>query len=373
MSDSTDTSSRNTSPSALSSSDDMAHKPVSPLTSRLWGHVDGKEVRLYSLQNRNGVKLVLSNYGASIIELWAPDRHGKLADIALGYPTLEDYQRELASVGPVVGRYHNRIRNGRFELDGEPYQVSVNEGQHSLHSGLEFQKAVWQAQSFDSERGPGLRLRYFSPDGSHGFPGNVTSTVTYILTHDNEIDLHFYAEADRRTPLNFIQHAYFNLNGVSATVHDHIVRIDADNHAAYDKEALQTGRIESLRGQAFDLIEPTRIGDHFDDIALGGYHQTYLLNKEAGELKTVASVYEPVSGRTMDVATTSPSITFYVAMGLNNSVPGKYDIEYAPYKGFCLEAGYVPDSVNYAHFPSTIFGPDRPYDERVIFKLGVKQ
>ncbi|WP_370980806.1 aldose epimerase family protein [Agaribacterium sp. ZY112] len=337
-----------------------------------WGEIDGQDVNLYTLQNKNGMQLQLSNYGALIVKALVPDRNGEFADVALGYPTLEDYQRERAGMGAVIGRYHNRIRNGQFELEGEQYQVTLNEGENSIHAGFEYQRALWTALAITTDNGPGLQLTYVSPDGSHGFPGEVRTTLTYVLTEDNAIDLRFEAGADRPTPLNYIQHAYFNLNGVSDTVLKHVVSIDADTHAAYDSSALQTGRIESLRGEAFDLIEPTEIGAHLDEIALGGYHQTYILNKKDGELKTIASIWDPESGRTMDVSTTSPTMTFYVSMGLNNSVPGKYGIEYAPFKGFCMETGFIPDSVNYPHLPSTIFGPDRRYDERVIYRFGVK-
>lgn len=336
----------------------------------IWGEVNGRPVYLYTLSNGNGVTLKMTDYGAKIVELHVPDRNGELADVVLGFDNLDQYLAPNQSIGATIGRYTNRIRDGRFEIDGEVYQLTQNEGENNIHGGGEFEKVVWDAEFVENKHGSGIRFRYRSPHGSHGFPGNLDSVVTYILTPDNAVRIIFEAETDKATHVNFTQHSYFNLNGAMSTVHDHVARIDADKYLVFDG-VLASGEIDTLDDKPWDLRAPTRLGDNLYDIPLGGYHHDYVISKPAGELAVVAEVSDPESGRMLTVSSTQPDVTFYVAMGLTDDFVGKYGITYGPYMAFCLETQHPVDAANQPHFPSTLLKPEQTYEEVVIYQFGV--
>lgn len=336
-----------------------------------WGeHGDGR-VFIYSVRNANGALLKMTNFGAKIVELHMPDRDGALADIVLGFDNLEQYVTPNQSIGATIGRYANRVRDGRFEIDGTSYQLTQNEGDNNIHGGGEFENVVWDGAFVENDVGTGIRFRYQSPDGAHGFPGNLESVVTYLLTDGNAVHITFEAETDKATHVNFTQHSYFNLNGASETVHDHVVQIHADQFLGMDG-VLATGEIDSLDGKAWDLRRPTRIGDNLDHIPLGGYHHDYVLSKPASELGVAAEVHDPRSGRIMKVSTTQPDVTFYVAMGLTDQFVGKYGITYGPYMAFCLETQHPVDAANHQNFASTLLRPGETYRETVIYAFGVE-
>ena len=335
-----------------------------------WGTVDGSPVSLYTVRNPAGAVLKMTDFGAKIVELHVPDRRGQFADIVLGFDKLEQYLAPNQSMGATIGRYANRIRDGRFEIDGTEYQLTTNEGQNTLHGAGEFEQVVWDAEFVTTKYGEGLRFHYLSPDGTHGFPGNLETTATYTLTPDNAVRILFEAESDKATHVNLTQHSYFNLNGAIAPIHDHVARIDASQYIVLDG-VLATGEIDTLDGKPWDLSKPTRLGDNLGQIPLGGYHHDYVVDKPAGKLGVVARVADPQSGRTLTVSATQPDITFYVAMGLSSDMVGKYGIQYGPYMAFCLETQHPVDAANHPGFTSTLLRPGDSYRETVVYDFGL--
>lgn len=334
-----------------------------------WGNVDGKPVYLYRITNPNGMILKMTNFGARITELHAPDRGGNLADVVLGFDNLEQYMEPNQSIGATIGRYSNRIRNAQFQIDDKTYQLTRNEGENNIHGAGEFENVVWASEIVETDRGTGMRFSYRSPDGSHGFPGNLDSVVTYILTPGNAVEVTFEAQTDKATHVNFTQHSYFNLNGANATIHDHIATIDADAYLVMEG-VLATGEIDDLAGKPWDLSVPTRLGDRMDKIPLGGYHHNYVTNNAGGKLAVVARISEPESGRVLTVSTTQPGATFYAAMGLTADIVGKYGIAYEPHIAFCLETQHHVDTANHPQFPSTLLRPGEKYREIAIYDFG---
>ena len=345
--------------------------PVSNVETIEWGNIGERQIYRYSVTNANGTKLEMTNLGAMITSLFVPDKDGRLEDVVLGFDTPQAYLDDTQSVGGTIGRFANRIRGGQFVIDGETYQLTTNEGANTLHGAGEFENVIWNAEIVDDDLGSGVRFGYLSPDGSHGFPGNLQTTVTIVLTRHDAVHIRFEAQTDKATHVNLTHHGYFNLNGVRDLIHEHLVRIDADSYLVLDDEALTTGEIDTLDGKAWDLSVLTRLGDRMDDIPRNGYHHNYVLNKVEGELVKVAEVIEPGSGRMMDVWTTQPSVVFYASMGLNEGIVGKYGIAYRPHIAFCLETQHHIDAPNHSHFPSTLLRPDEKYDETVIYDFGV--
>ena len=342
------------------------------LTGRVgWSEADGRPVSLLTIANPSGAILRMTDYGAKIVELLVPDRGGKLGDVVLGFDNLAQYIAPNQSIGATIGRYTNRIRDGRFEIDGVVYELTKNEGPNTIHGAGEFENVVWDAEFVTTKIGEGLRFRYSSPDGTHGFPGNLDSVVTYILTPDNAVHITFEAETDKATHVNMTQHSYFNLNGAASTIHDHVAQIHASRYLVFD-EVLVTGEIDTLEGKPWDLSLPTRLGDNMGQIPLGGYHHDYVIDKAEGELAVVAEVRDPESGRTLTVSSTQPDVTFYVAMGLTDDFVGKYGISYGPYMAFCLETQHPVDAANQPHFPSTLLRPGERYREMVIYDFGIE-
>lgn len=335
----------------------------------VWGEFAGEAVHLYTLRNANGVTLKMTDFGAKIVELHVPDRHGKLADVVLGFDNLQQYIQPNQSIGSTVGRYSNRIRNGQFDIDGVTYQTTRNEGDNSLHGAGEFENVVWDARLTATDLGPGIEFRYRSPDGTHGFPGNLDVIATFVLTAENAVRIIFTATTDAPTQVNLTQHSYFNLNGAVATIHDHVAMIDADRYVVLNG-LLPTGEIDTLTDNPLDLSTPTRLGDNLNAIPLGGYHHNYVANKAPGEWSQIAEVVDPESGRTLRVSTTQPGVVFYVAMGLTEDIVGKNGVRYGPYMAFCLETQGHIDAANHANFPSTLLRPGETYRESVEYAFG---
>lgn len=335
-----------------------------------WGVVGDEPVYLYTLTNANGMVLEMTNFGAKITSLLVPDKAGSLDDVVLGFDSLKEYQAPNPSFGATIGRFTNRIRDGRFVIDGKTYQLETNEGSNTLHGAGEFEYVVWDSEVIDTERGHAIRFSFLSADGSHGFPGNLSATVTYTLTDDNSVHVSYEAETDKATHVNFTQHSYFNLNGMKSPVFEHVVRINADTYQVMDG-VLATGEVDSLEGKSWDLGEPTRLGDNMKRIPLGGYHHTYIVTKLVDELAFVARVSDPESGRTLTVSSTQPAITFYAAMGLTDNPVGKNGTVYGPYSAFCLETQHHTDAPNHPQFPSTLLRPGERYHEIAVYDFGV--
>ncbi|MBK1877630.1 aldose epimerase family protein [Pelagicoccus mobilis] len=338
-----------------------------------WGTVEDKPVYLYTLTNENGMIMKITNFGGIITELHFPDRNGKLDDVVLGFDNLGDYVKPHPSFGATIGRFANRIVNGEFTIDGTTYQLTKNNGKHSIHGGGEFHKSVWASEPVTSDEGVGVRLRHFSPDGSNGYPGNLDSTVTYTLTHDNSVRVDFEATTDKPTHVAMTQHTYFNLNGAKDLIYDQLLQVDATFVTEMDEDGAPTGVISKTEGKPWDLKEQVRIGDKIHDIPLVGYHHCYILDKPVGEFAKVATLIDPLSGRQLDVSTTQRGLVVYASNGLSDEFVGKYGIRYGVHKAICLETHALPASPDYSHFPSTVLYPEDKYHETVIYSFGLSE
>ena len=336
-----------------------------------WGKVNGELVFLYSLTNTNGMKLELTNYGGIITSVFVPDKDGNMTDVVLGYDNLQQYVDPNPSMGAIIGRFANRIRNGKFTIEEKEYQVTIDKKGHALHGGGEFEKAVWDSEVITNELGDAIKLSYSSKDGQHGFPGNVKAVVTYTLTNDNAIHVKFEAETDKATHINMTQHSYFNLNGAKELIYDHLISIAAKEYTELDEDAVPTGKILPLDGTPWDLYESTRIGDKIHDVPLNGYHHCYVLDKSPKALKKVVKVVEPISGRMLEVSTTQPGVVVYASNVLSNTMIGKYGIKYQPHAAFCIETQHYPDTPNHTNFPSTLLLSNEKYEELAIYDFGI--
>jgi len=336
---------------------------------------DGSQVTLYELLNANGLRVTVMDYGAILVDLEVPDRNGKSADINLGFDELEPYIKRNPLFGAVVGRYANRIENAAFTIDGIEYRITKNAGKNHIHGGntKRFDKVMWKGKRFKNDEGAGVRFTYLSKDGDEGFPGNLNCTVTYTLTNKNELKINYQATTDKSTVVNLTNHAYFNLAGAgSGDVLDHEMMINADFYTPGDKALIPTGEILSIKNTPLDFTEPKTIGARIEQLTeTRGYDHNYVLKNSDGSLTLAARVYEPTSGRIMQVYTTAPGMQFYTANGMRN-LQGKDGKVYQNHYGFCLETQHFPDSPNKPHFPSPVLRPGEKYDTTTIFKFSTK-
>jgi aldose 1-epimerase len=327
---------------------------------------------MFILTNDQGMELRAIEYGAIIMAIRAPDRDGKIADIALGFDTAESYRRNPPFFGAIVGRYANRIARGSFILDNARYQLAINNPPNHLHGGTQgFDKVSWEGRLVRSDRGPAVRFRLTSPDGDEGYPGTLEAEVTYTLTSRNEIVVDYRATTTRPTPVNLSQHTYFNLSGEgNGDILDHEISIQADRFTPVDHTLIPTGALATVDGTPFDLRAMTRIGSriHADDEQLkiaGGFDHNFVINRTDDSLVHAATVLAPLSGRVMEVATTEPGIQFYTGNHLGDT--GKAGHAYGRYAGFCLETQRFPDSPNKPMFPSSILRPGEEYRSQTVF------
>jgi aldose 1-epimerase len=333
----------------------------------------------YTLTNAAGVEVRIINYGATVTSIKVPDRNGKMADVVLGYDSLSGYMGGNAYLGAIVGRYGNRINKGKFELDGEEYQVTVNDGTNHLHGGkVGYNKVLWDAKVGSSNGTPSLALTYVSPDGEEGYPGTVTLTVTYTLTEANELRIDYEGTTDKPTILNPTHHSYFNLTGNPAeTILNHELTINADKFTPVDAGLIPTGAIADVAGTPFDFRKSAKIGlrinDQDEQLQFGhGYDHNWVLNNYDRTVHKVVEFYEPLSGRLMEVFTDQPGMQFYSGNFLDGTIRGKGGIMYQHRTGLCLEAQCFPDSPNKANFPSVTLRPGQIYHQRTIYKFSVK-
>ncbi|WGF88130.1 aldose epimerase family protein [Marinivivus vitaminiproducens] len=342
----------------------------------------GDPVTLYTLSNTGGMEVEVITYGAAIKAIRVPDREGRIANVALGFDDMAGYAGQTAYIGAVVGRYGNRIAQGRFTLDGQAYRLAQNNGPNALHGGLMgFDKRVWAASETTGPEGPGLTLTYVSLDGEEGYPGNLTAEVTYRLTDDNALTLEYRVTTDRPTVQNLTNHAYFNLKGEgSGDILDHELTLDAERFTPIDATLIPTGEIRSVAGTPLDFTEPRRIGDRIDadDEQMrfaGGYDHNVVLDRGlasglTGGLRRAAFVREPSSGRTLEVLTTQPGMQVYSGNFLDGTAVGAGGRAYGRRSGFCLETQHYPDSPNQPSFPSTALRPDAPFTSTTVFRFG---
>lgn len=345
-----------------------------------FGVVDGREVRLFTLTNAHGMTVKVSTYGAIIQSLTAPDRAGRFADVVLGYNTVAEYVKDTPYFGAIVGRYGNRIANGKFTLDGAEYTLATNNVPGgmpcSLHGGIKgFDKVVWDAVPVRAKDKSGVRLHYLSKDGEEGFPGNLDITVTYWLTAENDLEIDYLAATDKATPVNVTQHSYFNLKGEgNGDILGHELLIAADKFTPVTQGLIPTGQLRPVKGTPFDFTAPHRIGERIGDedeqlTFGGGYDHNWVLNAPGGAMALAARVHEPESGRVLEVWTREPGLQFYCGNFLDGHLVGKSGKPYPYRSGFCLETQHYPDSPNQPGFPSCILRPGQKYQTRTVFKF----
>ena len=340
---------------------------------------DGQAVELLTISNGRGMEARVMTYGGIILSLKVPDKNGNFDDVVLGYDSLAGYVKSSPYFGAIVGRYGNRIANGRFSVNGAPYTLATNNGPNALHGGLKgFDKVVWAAEPFQKDSNVGVVLRYKSPDGDQGYPGALDVTVTYALTTANELVITYHATTTKATPVNLTQHSYFNLAGAGkGTILGHVLTLQADSMTPVDSTLIPSGEIAPVAGTPFDFRTPHAIGARIDSSADkqikngGGYDHNFVLNRTGPGLVHFAHVEEPTTGRTLDVSTTEPGVQFYTGNFLDGTNVGKGGIAYKKRFGFCLETQHYPDSPNHANFPSTILEPGKSYDSKTVFAFGV--
>jgi aldose 1-epimerase len=336
---------------------------------------DGRTVRLFVLANSAGTEVSVINYGGIIVALKVADRSGETGDIALGFDRLEDYLESSPYFGSIVGRYGNRIAEGRFSLDGSTYSLARNDGSNHLHGGLVgFDKVLWRAEAFSQGDSRGVVLAYRSPDGEEGYPGTLDATVTYTLTDANELVFDYRATTDRATPVNLTQHTYFNLAG-GGDILSHELMIRATRFTPVGAGLIPTGEIQEVRRTALDFTSPAAIGSRIESTEMqmriaGGYDHNFVLdNANDGPPALSARVREPSTGRILEVYTTEPGLQFYSGNFLDGSLRGKGGAAYGHRSGFCLETQHFPDSPNQPDFPSTILRPGETYESRTILRF----
>lgn len=367
---------------AAGASADSAQTPTSSLTmptAITFGKTtDGTETKLYTLTNAHGLKTTITTYGGTVTSLLAPDRNGKLGNVVLGFDDVSGYQspaflKSSPYFGALIGRYGNRIARGRFTLEGKEYQLAANNGPNTLHGGLKgFDKVVWQAEPGTSAQGQTLKLTYLSKEGEEGFPGNLNVTVVYTLTNQNELKIDYTATTDKATPVNLTNHSYFNLGyGTDKNVLDHEVTLAADRYTVVDQDLIPTGELRPVQGTPFDFTTPHTIGERIGQVP-GGYDHNWVLRGNGGQ-RPAATVYEPVSGRTLEVTTDQPGVQFYTGNFLDGTLKSADGVTYNKNYGFCLETQHFPDSPNQLTFPSTVLKPGETLNSTTVYRFGVRK
>lgn len=350
-------------------------KSSNTINQREIGQVEGRPIYMYTLTNAGGMKAEIMNYGAILFSLEMPDRNGEMQDVTLGYATLDEYVANRKYFGATIGRYGNRIADGKFTLNGKEYTLAQNNGENHLHGGLKgFNKVVWDSEMLETEQAVGVRLTYLSPDGEEGYPGNLETTVVYRLTDTNELRINYTAVTDKPTPVNLTHHSFWNFSGdVERDILGHKLMLNADYYLPVDEGLIPTGEIRSVKNTPMDFRTPREIGSRIDKVD-GGYDHNYVLNRSENPeaLVLAADVYDPVSGRGMKIFTTEPGIQFYSGNFFAGEITGKDGKVYHKHDAFCLETQHFPDSPNQPEFPSTILRPGETYRHVCIHKFYVK-
>ncbi len=334
--------------------------------------IDGNYVDLFTLTNKNGMEVCITNYGGRVVSVMVPDKDGKMEDVVCGFPSIQDYRELRQNFGAAIGRYIGRILNARFSLDSFEYKLSG--AKHCAHGGYPgFADRVWSPRQEDPQT---LHLYYLSPDGENGFPGNLNVHLIYKLTDDNALDIVYEATTDKPTVVNLSHHSFFNISGdLSSSVENTYLQIDSDYITEYDEEKCVTGAFLPVKNTPFDFNEPKRIGEdiHEPDKQLkitNGYDHTWVLNTNGDDTYVAVRLTDPVSGRILEVCTTEPGIQIYTANGLNGKTIGKNGVAY-PFRGaVCFETMHFADSPNKPQFPSTTLRPGDTYYSHTVYKFG---
>lgn len=339
--------------------------------------VDGKQTALYTLTNANGMEVCITNFGGRIVSVMVPDRDGVMRDVVLGFDSIADYVKYPSDFGATIGRYANRIGQGKFSLDGTDYQLPTNNYGHCLHGGPKgFQYRVFDAVQPDQHT---LKLSYLSKDGEEGFPGNLNCTVTFTLTDDNAIDIQYGAETDKPTIVNMTNHSYFNLDGdPSRDNSEYLLTIDADNYTPVDSTFMTTGEIVTVEGTPMDFRQPTAVGaridDDFQQLKNGlGYDHNWVLNTKGDDSRACATLVSPKTGIKLEVFTNEPGIQVYAGNFLDGTLRGKKGITYGRRASVCLETQKYPDTPNKPEWPTAVLRPGEKYNSHCIFRFSVEK
>ena len=345
------------------------------ITQNHFGSRDGRDVSIYTLKNTDGFQVAITNYGGAVVSLLVPDRNGSFADVVLGFDTLDEYVQNPLYFGPLIGRYANRIARGKFSLDGIEYQLTQNDGVNHLHGGFRgFDKRVWEVIDQTDSDAVSLRLEYLSHDGEEGYPGNLRAEVTYTLA-GNELKIDYRATTDHATIVNLTNHSYFNLAG-GGDILSHELTLNADAFTPVSKDLIPTGEIARVENTPWDFRGGKAIGK--DLAAAGGYDHNFVLNdfarKSASEdhdssLRLGARLYDPRSGRVLEILTDQPGMQFYSGNFLDGSFSGKRGVVYNKYAALCLEPQHFPDSPNHPNFPSTVLRPSEVYRHVSLYRF----
>lgn len=358
---------------------------------------DFDSIKLYTLKNKSGASVGITNYGARVTSIIVPDRNGKMGDVALGYHSVETYMNAVDKpyFGSIVGRYGNRIAKGKFSIDGEDYKLATNNGANHLHGGkIGFDKVVWDATPTTVDGNPAVKLTYLAKDGEEGYPGNLNITATYSFSEKNELKISYHATTDKKTPVNLTNHTYFNLAGEgNGDILNHQLHLNASHYTPVDETLIPTGKIEPVIGTPFDFTTAKSIGQDLgkelesknEQLSFGrGYDHNFVLDKEPQiidakldpnkpVLSLAATVYEPTSGRYMEAYTTEPGVQFYCGNFLDGRLKGKAGKPYIHRSGFVLETQHYPDSPNQPNFPNTILKPGDTYKSTTVYRFSAKK
>jgi aldose 1-epimerase len=337
---------------------------------------DGTVIEVFTLRNSRGASARVITYGATLTNVWVPDRKGVEGDVVLGFDDLKGYLGDHPHFGGIVGRFANRIAKGKFSIDGQEYTLATNNGPNTLHGGtISFDRRVWKGEEVADGKGAAVRLTYVSPDGEEHFPGRLTTTVVYTLTEKNELKLEYTAKTDKPTTLNLTNHTYFNLRG-EGDVLGYTLALNASRYTPADSTLIPTGELAPVKGTAYDFTKPMTIGSRIAEVEkikeAGGYDINYAVDGEIGKLRPAAKVVDDVSGREMEVWTTQPGVQLYTANWLNGSIKGKGGLAYNRFGAVCLETQNYPDAVNHANFPSAVLRPGEVFHSETIYKFSVK-
>ncbi len=346
----------------------------------IFGRLDnGNDVRMYTLTNKLGAEVKIIDFGATVVSLTAPDRDNHYADVVLGYDCLEGYINDSSYFGSIVGRNANRISKAEFYLNGIKYKVSANEGENQLHGGkVGFNKVIWKSEAYETKNGPAVKLICFSPDGDQGYPGNLMLTVVYTLSDDNELIIDYNGITDKPTVLNASNHTYFNLSGMfTNTILNHLLKINSKFYTPINKELIPTSEIAQTDNTPLDFSKPipigARINDNFEQLKIAnGYDFNWILDNYNGVVQEAADLYEPVTGRYLQVYTDQPGIQFYSGNFLDGKQTGKNQVKYNFRTGLALETQHYPNSPNEPKWPSVILNPGQEYVQITIYKFSAK-
>jgi aldose 1-epimerase len=350
---------------------DSKEKNPEKMTKISWGQVDGKPVDLYTLTNKNGVEIKITNYGGTVTSWVTPDKKGNKSNIILGFDSLSGYLAKPPYFGALIGRYGNRIGNATFKIDTTTYKLAANNGVNHLHGGNKgSDKVVWDATPA-TDSTASLKLTYLSKDGEEGYPGNLNITVMYTLTDDDELLIDYSATTDKTTPVNLTNHCYFNLTGdISNTILDHKLQINAGRYTPVDAGLIPTGELKAVAGTSFDFLQPHKIGERIAAVE-GGYDHNWVLTRKGADMELVATLSDSLSGRKLEVFTTEPGLQFYSGNFLDGTFKTTDGKPMLIHTALCLETQHFPDSPNKPAFPSTILKPGEKYHTVTRYKVSL--